>query len=259
MSGQAHGDEDDGPPRHEEHPAHDEEPWLVSYADMMTLLFGFFVLMYVFTLAKLEKAPKESPDDMIYLRKELASYFGGEYVTPLKEAQEQFLRAMGGEDKTKEIKITLTPEGLDVTLQSSTVFGSGSAEIAPAVDRALRTLAKETLKEKQAYRVVVEGHTDDEPIVRQTDRYPTNWELSGARASAVVRLFEAEGYKSERLMAIGYGASRPNFPNRDETGRPIAENQAKNRRIRLKLAVLSDPSNPDSDKSFPAQSRATEP
>jgi chemotaxis protein MotB len=254
MSGPAHGtDEDEGPPHHEEHPAHDEEPWLVSYADMMTLLFGFFVLMYVFTLAKLEKAPKESPDDMIFLRKELANYFGGEYVTPLKDAQEQFIRAMGGEDKAKDVNVSVTPEGLDITVQSNAVFKSGSAEIEPGVRNALRALAKETLAEKQSYRVVVEGHTDDVPIVRNTDRFPTNWELSSARATAVVRIFEEAGYEPMKLMAIGYGSSRPKFPNREADGRPIPENQAKNRRIRLKLAVLSDPTNPDSDKAFPPE------
>lgn len=251
MSGHAAHDDDDGPAPHDDHVAHDEEPWLVSYADMMTLLFGFFVLMYVFALAKLEKAPKEQQADLVHVRREIARHFGGDYVAPLETAGEEFLRALGNGDLAKDVELKVTPEGLDVTLQSGSLFDSGSTQISPAAQAALRKLAALIKSEKDTYRVVVEGHTDDERIIRSLDKFPSNWELSGARAAAVVRLFESEGMPPSSLVAVGYGASRPKVPNRDAAGQPLAGNMARNRRVHLKVVLMKDGKPADQDASLP--------
>lgn len=232
MSGSSSEDEHECECEH----AHDE-PWLVSYADMMTLLFGFFVIMYAFAAAKLEKMV-EVDEDIIPMRREIAAYFGGQYVTPLKEVEQKFKAAMGGENLKEKVKMLLKPEGLDITFNSNVLFDSGKAVIHPQTKKALEFLAKLILLEKEKYRVIVEGHTDDAPI--NTYRYPSNWELSGARASAVIRLFEENGFNSGSLLAIGYGSSRPQFPNRTPEGSKITENMARNRRIRLKISLLED-------------------
>tara|TARA_Y100000588_G_scaffold203789_1_gene217608 strand:- start:337 stop:639 length:303 start_codon:yes stop_codon:yes gene_type:complete len=83
------------------------------------------------------------------------------------------------------------------------------------------------------YFVDVEGHTDDAPI--NTPRFPSNWELSTARATGVVRFLISADVQPERLKAVGYADVRPKFPNRDLFGEPIPENRKKNRRISIRL------------------------
>jgi chemotaxis protein MotB len=238
MSG--HPAEDDGqPPFHEEHVSH-EEPWLVSYADMMTLLFGFFVLMYAFAAAKLDKLPDESLDSFVLMRKEVAKHFGGTYTAPLEQAAEALKQAVKDSSPATDLSVKLTPEGIEATFTSQALFASGSADLAGWAGDTLTAFAKTVLAKGSEYRVVVEGHTDDAPIVAAKGKFPTNWELSGARASAVVRLFADAGFKEDRLMAIGFGSSRPSVPNRDADGAPAPDNMAKNRRITIKVAVMDD-------------------
>ncbi len=87
-----------------------------------------------------------------------------------------------------------------------------------------------------AYRITVEGHTDDQPI--STSQFPSNWELSAARAAAVVRFFVEHGIPADRLRATGFAETRPLAPNRDAAGTPIPENQAKNRRVVIELEKI---------------------
>jgi chemotaxis protein MotB len=87
-----------------------------------------------------------------------------------------------------------------------------------------------------AYRITVEGHTDDEPI--STSQFPSNWELSAARAAAVVRFFVEHKIPADRLRATGYAETRPLAPNRDAAGTPIPENQAQNRRVVIELEKI---------------------
>jgi chemotaxis protein MotB len=86
------------------------------------------------------------------------------------------------------------------------------------------------------YMITVEGHTDDMPI--GTGQFPSNWELSTARASAVVRYLINNGIPAAKLRAVGYAQVMPKVPNRDVTGRPIPENQAQNRRVVIKLEKI---------------------
>ncbi len=222
---------------------------MISYADLMRLLFGFFILMYVFTLAKLNKAPQNIDNDtMIHMRRDIAKYFGGEYVTPLEEATKNFKSSIASKNIGDNISIKLSPEGLDVTFQSNILFKSGSAELLPKTRESIKTLAGIIQMEKNEYRVLAEGHTDDMPIKNIRHKFPSNWELSASRASAVIRVFEAEGFKPKNLVAIGFGKSRPIFKNRDEKGHPIPDNMARNRRIRIKVSLTDGALNPNSDE-----------
>jgi len=224
---------------HEE--AHEEgEPWLVSYADMMTLLFGFFVVMYSFANAKLEALKLDKADAMVQMRKEIANYFGGEFITPLDKVVEEFQKKMEGTDITKNIDTKLTPEGMEIMFRSSTIFASGSADLFPFAKNAIETLI-DLVKEKSTelktdFKIVVEGHTDDVPI-RTNGKFPSNWELSAARAGSVIRLFESKGFDPKQLVAVGYGSSKPIAPNRDDAGQSLRENQEKNRRVLIKVAM----------------------
>lgn len=230
---EAHEDEHEGHSEpHEEHEEHGE-PWLVSYADMMTLLFGFFVLMYAFAVAKLK-----DEDSFVKVRKEIASYFGGSLITPLQGTLTKFQEAALGTPLGDHMEAKLSPEGLEITLRSTAIFASGSAEIKPEAKKTIAVLITMLKHKKEDYAIHIEGHTDDVPIGSIRTVYPSNWELSAARAAAVVRLFESEGIDPKDLSATGYGSARPLVPNRDANGKALPRNQALNRRISIKVTAL---------------------
>lgn len=213
------------------HEEHEEEPWLVSYADLMTLLFGFFVLMYTFASAKISN----NGEDMITMRKEIAQHFGGDYITPYEGLAKTFKKdIVKNTQMSKNIIIKTNPEGIDITFRSKALYKSGSAKLYDGARKNILKLINLVKKKKKTFEVTVEGHTDSVPI-RHSKNFPSNWELSSARAASVVRLFEANGFPSNKLVAIGYGDTRPEFPNYDDKGNPIKENMARNRRVTLKI------------------------
>src|SRR5690606_17816248 len=96
-----------------------------------------------------------------------------------------------------------------------------------ALDKLIQGIATHQAKENKSYRVVIEGHTDSRPITGGV--YPSNWELSGARAARVVRLFLNHGFSADRLTAIGYADTHPEVPSRTPSGDWDSEALAKNR------------------------------
>ncbi len=208
--------------------AHDESNWLVSYADMMTLLFGFFVLMYSFSAIDTEKF------DVI--KKELTQYFGGKVIQnpatiSAKKNIEKLLQAAGIE---KHVEITSSDTGIELKFASEVLFESGSARLAPEMHSLVSDIVTHLRSLSGIEDIKIEGHTDDIPIA--SAYFPTNWELSSARSARLIRQFESSGFPSDRLTAEGYGSSRPLVPNRDENGKPIPENLAKNRRVIVNVA-----------------------
>ncbi|HUB49213.1 MAG TPA: OmpA family protein [Acetobacteraceae bacterium] len=132
------------------------------------------------------------------------------------------------------------PPGDRITIfqcSDAAFFASGSAVLSDAgqdiLTRLLVTLQSSRLAD---YRITVEGHTDDEPITQP--QYPSNWELSSARAAAVVRFFVGHGIAAQRLRAAGYADTRPLAPNRDAAGNPLPQNQARNRRVVVELEKI---------------------
>jgi chemotaxis protein MotB len=119
-------------------------------------------------------------------------------------------------------------------ISSNAFFAPGSATLSDSGKTVLREVAA-SLKTPRfdGYQITVEGHTDDEPIT--SGPFPSNWELSTARAAAVVRAFIGSGIPAFRLRAAGYADTFPTAPNRDASGRAIRENQAKNRRVVIRL------------------------
>lgn len=122
-------------------------------------------------------------------------------------------------------------------ISSAAFFDSGSAAVSDAGKSILRKVAVNLKSDiSQGYRITVEGHTDDTPI--NTAQFPSNWELSTARAAAVVHFFLDQGIPAERLRAAGYADTFPKAPNRDANGNAIPENQAQNRRVVIKLEKI---------------------
>lgn len=202
-----------------------ESLWLLSYSDLMTLLFGFFVLLMSFS--------KIDVDSFEKVRKETTLTFGGEYKKPfadLKEKLNEKIQAQGLNDKAVFDDME---KGMTITFRGSVFFDPGSAELKADAVALIEKLIPVIKSRGTQFNVVVEGHTDDSPI--HSEKFPSNWELSAQRASAVIRIFEKQGFGRAQLRAIGYADTMPVAPNRNQKGDPVPENQSQNRRVVLKL------------------------
>lgn len=214
------------------------DDWLITYADMITLLLCFFALIIAMSAPKkeqFEKAQKEMQEqfkvkskDILYMDSIMKLPFGR--TQDLYEKTEQYEKEEGIQVDQKD-KITI------IEMNSATFFPRGSAELNADGFSFLDKIAKDIQSPAYAkYQVTVEGHTDDSPI--NTAQFPSNWELSTARAAAVVRYFVEHGVPAWKLRAAGYADAFAKVPNRDPSGNPIPENQAKNRRVVIKFEKI---------------------
>jgi chemotaxis protein MotB len=206
----------------------DSEAWLVSYADMMTLIACFFILMMAF--ANFE--PKKFSNRASAVSESFTGKDPGEksenQANQLKEAIESN-PALTGKVETK-----ISDNGLELTFSSATLFSSGSAEISPEGFAPLTLMVDMIKKQNPDFRIVVEGHTDDQPV-KKGSGIKNNWSLSSSRAGSVIDVFESEGFKSRQLVAVGYADTRSLLPNKNKKGEPIPENMQKNRRVVIKV------------------------
>ncbi len=200
------------------------DDWLMTYADMITLLLCFFAVFLSVSVPK-----KDSVGQVQKLHVEQAftapDYF--EQNVALRQAPHIVI-------PTEEMigdRITT------LEMSSNAFFDSGSATLTEEGKTILGKTA-ETLKSDK-YRgdeITVEGHTDDTPV--STPQFPSNWELSSARAAAVVHFFLDQGIDPQKLRAAGYADTYPKRPNRDAHGNAIPENQAQNRRVVIRLEKI---------------------
>ena len=202
-----------------------EGNWLVSYADMMTLLVGFFVMITAFSTPDAGKMEK--------LRKETAERMGGKYVMPLQDLTENLKRVLREENLEQGMAVENTGGAATILVKGALFFDSASAEIRSDMIPVVSKLAKVLRRDAQGFRIIIEGHTDDVPISSST--FPSNWELSSARAGTVVRLFESFGIPHADLRPVGFADTAAAFPNRTPAGVPIEWNRAKNRRILIRI------------------------
>ncbi|HEX2126328.1 MAG TPA: flagellar motor protein MotB [Thermoleophilaceae bacterium] len=259
---------------HHEEEHENEERWLVSFADMMTLLFCLFMVLFAISSVNTSKFEE--------LAKSLQDAFSGKVMSggqsvmqtgssdpaehaqatpplpammPITQAgeaqsssrdQAQLERLAKQEENelqqlrkriqalarqegvSSNVKVTVRRRGLVIELLTDRVFfDSGSANVKPAAGRLLVKIAHIIAGEGK-HPVVVEGHTDSAPIA--TAQFPSNWELSGARAGAVVRTFEGNGVNGKRMSTQGFGSQEPAQSNATAAGR------SRNRRV---VAVLT--------------------
>lgn len=232
----------------EEHENH--ERWLVSYADFITLLFAFFVVMY--SLSSLNEGKyRIMSDSVVNAFRNIATNSDGPRIIsspipairpstppPPSEATEEARRSRAERVKNmaEEIRKVLAPLvadgqvrvtegafGITVEINASVLFAPGEASLGQDAKRALRAVAEVVAGSE--FPITVEGHTDITPIA--TAMFPSNWELSAVRASSVVRLFVEGGVRPSRLTAAGYGDQRPVADNAS------AEGRARNRRVTI--------------------------
>jgi chemotaxis protein MotB len=191
----------------------------------MTLLFGFFVMLSAFSTPSGEKLEQ--------LKRAASESLGGRYTRPYEDLSAKVSSVLQDYALEKDTRVRETEDGLRVTIRGTVFFDSGSADLRPEAKALLGKLADVLLEKAADHRIVVEGHTDDEPIA--SPRFPSNWELSASRASVVVRLLEERGFDGRLLRPLGLADKEPLAPNRDSEGRPLPENQAENRRIVLRI------------------------
>ena len=159
--------------------------------------------------------------------------FSGEKTAmPLQDLRAQVSTLISETGEATEAQTT--DRGISFEFKSAKMFAPGSAQILETGVALLDRVAQMvTFMGYDDYKVEVQGHTDDVPI--NTAQFPSNWELSAARAAAVVRFLVSRGVEATRLVAVGYGDTKPKVPNRDESGQPIRENQAANRRVEIEI------------------------
>jgi chemotaxis protein MotB len=232
--------------------------WMVSYADFITLLFAFFVVMYSMssinegkyrvlsdTMIDAFKTPPRSaepiqigepprslaPLEPIIERQDIISlapqpvYDGRQQMNRIAQDISAAVQPLIDQNL---IKINQDNLWVEVEMNTSILFSSGEASLAPAAYPVLAELA-EVLRGLPNH-IDVEGHTDNVPI--STVAFPSNWELSAARAASVVHLFTNRGVEPERLSAIGYAEHRPLDSN------DTAEGRLRNRRV--SVIILAD-------------------
>lgn len=221
---------------HEEHDdhgshSHDESNWLVSYADMMTLLFGFFVLMY--SLSRFDNTKFD------LVRKEVAQYFGGtiKETSTIVLAEQKLKTTLLGSGDLKGVEVS---KGSDDTIllkfDGEVLFASGATELREEAKSGMRKVVAALRSVPGVEKISVEGHTDGDRM--QNSLIKSNWELSSMRASSVVRYLEESGLESKMLSAVGYGSSQPIAPEKDAKGEDLPANKAVNRRVMIAVKMM---------------------
>ncbi|MEO5336860.1 MAG: OmpA family protein, partial [Magnetospirillum sp. WYHS-4] len=207
------------------------EDWLVTYADTVTLVLTFFVLllsMADFDKGKFEKTMNAMTEEMGLGAKQSDTSI-------LKQAMQDITDTL---DKGKAVELGNDEKGLVMEFASSAFFKIGSAEIQDGVTTLLTAMAETFSEERyKGFIIELEGHTDDSPI--RSVHFPSNWELSTARAASVVRFLVSKGVDPRRLKATGYAETRPKVDNRNPDKTPNPEAQAINRRVLARIYPMT--------------------
>lgn len=223
----------------------DDATWLVTYADLMTILLVFFVLL--FTLSAFEKEKYKHAVETIKVQIEESENLIGlmelmevpetfdtritiEDITGLHSREKTLFDSINKFARSNNQKQNISTRVLDgkiiVSVKGKALFNSGSASL----NRTATSIFNEILQildDYPEYNINIKGHTDNIPI--STAMFPSNWELSAFRATSVLKYLVSRGIRPQRLTATGYGDSMPLVTNSSE------ENRAQNRRVEFVL------------------------
>lgn len=201
-----------------------DEDWMSTYGDMVTLLLCFCVMMLA----------ASTPDAAKYeqIQAGLNEGVGKQENQPrpiemmMVELSDD-IQSMEAEEK---VALGTDTQGIVLEFEGDTLFDYGSAEIKKEALPTLKRIAA-TLQSERYNKFIfnIEGHTSDEHF--SSAQYPSNWELSSARAASVARFLESRGINRVRLRTAGLYDVSPKYPNRDPFGEPIPQNRIKNRRV----------------------------
>lgn len=215
--------------------------WLISYADFITLLFAFFTTLYAISTVDDSKLTRVAvglqdalavPDAARHPGNKMPAVGESLLTQQQLDARTILERDMAEELQSGRMELLEDRRGLVLSIPEASAFATGSADLSPTAMQAVERLAGSLRKLPDA--VLIEGHTDDVPI--HTVRFASNWELSTARATAVVQwLIERGGVEALRLSAAGYGEFHPRVPNES------AQARARNRRVDVVIAKGTPP------------------
>jgi chemotaxis protein MotB len=252
---------------HEDHVNH--EAWAIPYGDLVTLLLAFFVVMYATSSVNEGKykvlsdslnaafrgeprtmepvpvgekpAKTKSDDTLAGLKPNQAVTFPDKIKEDAKASADKALQAQlrqMTDDLQNAMQVLIDQDMIhvrraaswvEVEINTDILFPSGSAEIQPPAVVVLERLA--SILEERPYPIRIEGHTDNRPI--NTVQFPSNWELSAARAARIVRLFQERGIAPNRMVVAGMGENQPLADNASGDGR--------NRNRRVAVVILGAP------------------
>ena len=201
----------------------------MAYGDMVTLLLCFFVALISISQVNMEMF-QEVAQSMKRAMK------GGE-IQPeysITELVREVNKIIQEEHLEGQVEVGITPQGVSISLRGAMLFEVGKVELRPSSESILAKIA--TKLRRLPYAIAVEGHTDNIPMSSKV--FPSNWELSCGRAARVVRFFIEHGIPTDQLRAIGFADTAPVAPNMTSDGRSIPENQARNRRVVIRLLTV---------------------
>ncbi|MGY4491220.1 OmpA/MotB family protein [Pseudomonas sp. TE3610] len=229
----------------------DDDSWMMTYLDMMTLLLVVTMAMLAIT-TRLHSTAPSAPAPLPFMGQGLLPHglalLGRPQVVkpvvatvaapeppqpappPLPTADD-IAKKLGIDALGKDIQVDISQKTVSFRLSSELLFESGQADLSQAGIGALQQLLPVLGKNSQP--ILVEGHTDAEKI--QSPRFPSNWELSSARAASVVRYLQGNGVDGQRLRAVGFGDTHPLGDNATLAGR------AENRRVEVVLEAVPSP------------------
>lgn len=238
---------------HEEHENH--ERYLVTYADLITLLLAFFIILYAMSSVdqnkfdafseSLSMAFHKGTPNIVDLdgtfnknarkevtQEELKTMKEARESNKLEQAKEKVEKEIQSKNLEENVKVTLDKEGLHIVLKNEILFASGEANVKPEMKNILKQISHIVSTVENP--VIISGHTDNFPI--RTALYPSNWELSSARAVSVLREMVENNptLKAERFAASGYGEYHPVAENKTEEGRQ------QNRRVEILVKRMQE-------------------
>jgi len=272
---------------HHEEEHENEERWLVSFADMMTLLFALFMVLFSISSVNTSKfealqkslndafsgavldggksmlstgasaeeteqasvqPPLPSLRPLTDIKAETSAKSSAEAAKKAKQEEQDFRKLKRRIDKLSKdaglqgkVNVTVRRRGLVIQLLTDKVFfDSGSASLKPYARKLVDKIAV-VVRDEREHPIVVEGHTDSQPI--SGSQYPSNWELSGARSGAVIRDFVENGVLARRVTGGMYANQEPIDTNATPEGR------AKNRRVEIVLSRINAPVTTDTEST----------
>ena len=238
---------------HEEHENH--ERYLVTYADLITLLLAFFIILYAMSSVdqnkfdvfseSLSMAFHKGTPNIIDLdgtfnknarkevtKEELKTMKEASETNKLDQAKQKVEKEIKSRNLEENVKVTLDKEGLHIVLKNEILFASGEAVVKTEMKQILKQMSQIVSTVENP--VIISGHTDNFPI--RTAMYPSNWELSSARAVSVLRQMVENNpnLKADRFAASGYGEYHPVAENTTEAGRQ------QNRRVEILVKRMQE-------------------
>jgi chemotaxis protein MotB len=199
------------------------EAWLTSYADLITNLLIFFVL--IISASSVETGRME---------KIVQKISGETKPSSLTEAQEKVVEALEQQHLLEHVEARLTNEGLEISLNAGVTFPSGQAVILPEMEEPLAKVLATLAPYGAKYKLAVEGHTDEVPI--KSGQFKSNWELSSARAMQIRERVEQAGFNPKNIRVEAYADNKaPENTTKNPENISSEDQKARRRRVVLRL------------------------